>query len=188
MVGGLVMPAGRRAQRYETASLHDLQPCESAYRQGVETPGTALIRSFERHLRAANRAPRTIGNYLETLHQAEAYLTDHGSGLERATRQDLEAYLEAFLAHLLLTGRSGSTAATRYKWLRAFYRWLEDEEEIASPMARLKAPTVSEQPVSVLGADALRRLLATCDGRSFEDRRDTAILTFLLDTGLVGRS
>jgi len=42
---------------------------------------------------------------------------------------------------------------------------------------------VSEQPVAVLGADALRRLFATCDGRSFEDRRDTALLTFLLDTG-----
>jgi site-specific recombinase XerD len=145
----------------------------------MEMPGTTLIQSFERHLRAANRAPRTIGNYLETLHPGEAYLRRQGSGLERTTRQDLEAYL----AHLLTTGRSGSTAATRYKWLRSFYRWLEDEEEVPSPMARMRAPTVSEQPVPVLGADALRRLFATCDGRSFEDRRDTALLTFLLDTG-----
>jgi site-specific recombinase XerD len=101
----------------------------------METPGTALIGSFERHLRAANRAPRTIGNYLETLFQAETYLSSHGSGLERATRQDLEA----FLAHLLSTGRSGSTAATRYKWLRAFYKWLEDEEEIPKQRCSNKA-------------------------------------------------
>jgi site-specific recombinase XerD len=95
-----------------------LQHCELAYVAARERSGTALVRSFERHLRAANRAPRTVGNYLKTLLQAEAYLSSHGSSLERATRQDLEAYL----VHLLSTGRSGSTAATRYKWLRAFRR------------------------------------------------------------------
>jgi integrase/recombinase XerC len=31
--------------------------------------------------------------------------------------------------------------------------------------------------------DGLRRLLATCAGRSFEDRRDTALILLLVDVG-----
>lgn len=71
---------------------------------------------------------------------------------------------------------SPATASTRYKQLQALYRWLEDEEEIAvNPMARMKPPVVPE--------DALRRLLGACAGKSFEARRDTAMITFLIDTG-----
>jgi hypothetical protein len=33
---------------------------------------------------------------------------------------------------------------------------------------------VPEQPVPVVPEDGLRRLLATCAGKRFEDRRDTA--------------
>jgi integrase/recombinase XerC len=48
-------------------------------------------------------------------------------------------------------------------------------------MAKMSPPMV--RPVPVLGADELRRLLGTCAGRSFEDRRDLALMSFLLDTG-----
>jgi hypothetical protein len=40
-----------------------------------------LLRSFERHLRAANRSERTIASYLESLRQAEAFLAGRGKGL-----------------------------------------------------------------------------------------------------------
>jgi integrase/recombinase XerC len=50
-------------------------------------------------------------------------------------------------------------------------------------MARLKPPIVPDKPVPVVPEDALRRLLAACAGKSFEARRDTALITFLLDTG-----
>ena len=51
-------------------------------------------------------------------------------------------------------------------------------------MARMRPPAVPEQPVPVLTDDDLRALLATCAGRSFEGRRDTALLRMLLDTGV----
>ncbi len=35
----------------------------------------------------------------------------------------------------------------------------------------------------VIPDDTIRKLLATCSGRTFEDRRDTAILFVLIDTG-----
>jgi len=43
-------------------------------------------------------------------------------------------------------------------------------------MRRMKAPHVPEQPVAVLSEDELRKLLATCSGTTFEDRRDNAII------------
>ena len=48
---------------------------------------------------------------------------------------------------------------------------------------RLGVGEVPEQPVAVLTSDEQRLLLATCMGRSFEDRRDTAIFRVFIDTG-----
>jgi site-specific recombinase XerC len=138
-----------------------------------------LLRSFERHLRAANRSERTIASYLESLRQAEAFLAAHGKGLADARRADLEAFLGE-----LLTRRAAGTVATRYKVLRILYGWLEEEDEIAAnPMARVKPPIVPEQPVPVVPEDGLRRLLATCEGKSFEERRDRALILLLVDVG-----
>jgi hypothetical protein len=50
-------------------------------------------------------------------------------------------------------------------------------------MARMRPPIIPEQPVPIVPADGLRRLLAVCAGRGFEARRDTAIIMLLLDTG-----
>jgi hypothetical protein len=63
---------------------------------------------------------------------------------------------------------SANPAATRYKVLHVLYRWLEEEEELPNPMARMKPPIVPEQPVPIVPEDGLRRLLAACAGRGFE--------------------
>jgi site-specific recombinase XerD len=53
-----------------------------------------LLRSFERHLRAENRADQTVATYLIALRQAEAFLAAaRGTTLAEAGRADLEAYL-----------------------------------------------------------------------------------------------
>src|SRR6266545_1791849 len=139
-----------------------------------------LARSFERHLRAENKAERTIHAYLEALGQLAAHLqAAERDGLASARTEDIEEFLGA----LLVRCKPG-TAANRYRSLRVFYRWLEDEGEIrASPMAKLKPPAVPEQPVPVLDEMALHRLLDVCAGRDFESRRDTALILLLLDAG-----
>ena len=40
-----------------------------------------------------------------------------------------------------------------------------------------------EQPVPIVPEEGLQRLLAACAGKTFDARRDTAIVMFLLDTG-----
>ena len=138
-----------------------------------------LLRSFARHLRAENRSEHTIASYLDSLCQAEAFLAGRGRTLVDARREDLEAFLGE-----LLQRRAPETVATRYRRLRVLYRWLEEEDEItANPMAKMKPPIIPEQPVPVVPEDGLRRLLATCAGKSFEDRRDTALILLLVDVG-----
>jgi site-specific recombinase XerD len=140
-------------------------------------PGS-LLRSFERHLRAQNRSDRTVGNYLESARRVEVFLEGRGKRLEEATQADLEDFLGDILRR-----RSANTAATRYKVMRVLYRWLEEEEELPNPMARMKPPIIPERPIPIVPDDGLRRLLAACAGKGFEARRDTAIIMLLLDTG-----
>ena len=138
-----------------------------------------LADSFRRHLRSRNLSEHTIATYLEGVRQAEAFLRQRGKRLDEAGRKDLEAFLGELLGR-----RTPWTAATRYKGLRQFYKWLAEEGEVPQdPMARMRPPIVPEQPVLVVPEDAIRRLLAACDGKDFEDRRDRAIILLLLDTG-----
>ena len=112
----------------------------------------------------------------------EAFLVDR----DRPTSVDAigREQVEAFIADQL-TRWTPSTAATRYRSLQQFFRWLvEDGEITVSPMANMRPPSVPDVPVPVVGDDELRLLLAVCNGRSFNDRRDTAILRLFFDSGL----
>jgi site-specific recombinase XerD len=138
-----------------------------------------LPASFERHLRAEAKSARTVATYLEAAAQLAAFLEARGVDLAGAGRTDIEAFLAGLLARW-----KPATAANRYRALRVFYAWLEDEGEIpADPMRKMKPPAVPEQPAPVLTEELLRRLLATCAGKDFEARRDRALILLLLDTG-----
>jgi integrase/recombinase XerC len=48
----------------------------------------------------------------------------------------------------------------------------------------MNPPQIPDEPPPVLTDDELRRLLKSCEGQDFTDRRDAAILRLLLDTGV----
>ena len=144
---------------------------------GTDTLGW-LQRDWQRSLRARNRSPRTIQSYLESVRQLIAHAD--ASDLDDLDRRAVEEYL----IHLSET-RSAATAAVRYRSLQQWFKWLVEEGELeADPMARIPAPTVPEQPVALLTDEQLSALLATCTGRSFEERRDQAIIRLFIDTGM----
>ena len=78
--------------------------------------------------------------------------------------------------------------------MQKVFRWLEEAGEVPlSPMAKMRAPSVPEQPVGIFTDDELSRLLAVCMGSTFDNRRDMALIRMLLDTGmrvaeLIGRT
>ncbi len=137
-----------------------------------------LVRSFERSLRAERKSERTIQIYSEALEQLAAFLEPRDLSLAEAKASDIQDYIIGILQR-----RRPSTANNRFRALHRFYGWLEEEEEVPNPMRRLKPPSVPEEPVPVLDDAALRRLFETCQGRGFDERRDTAILCLFLDAG-----
>lgn len=139
--------------------------------------------SFRRHLRATNKAPRTVQTYLDALSRFEQFLAS--TGMPRDVRAIRREHIESWLVALQDLGRSPASVANRYRSLQQFFRWLADEGEIAeSPMARMRPPAVPLQPPPVLTDAELRALLKACEGTSFEDRRDMAIIRLLMDTGM----
>ena len=137
--------------------------------------------SFARHLRAGNKAPKTITAYRGAVDLLDSFLAAEGRSAEPAdiTRKDVEE----FIAHLLETGKPASAAA-RYRALRVFFAWAVDEDEITeSPMLKMKPPIIPESPPAVLNKAQLKALLAVCSGKDYFSRRDCAILSILIDTG-----
>jgi site-specific recombinase XerD len=141
-----------------------------------------LLPDWGRHLRALNRTPGTINSYLACGRDLAAFLTAKGmpTVVGAISREHIEAFLGDMLERL-----SAATAAKNYRSLQQLFKWLLDDGEIPrSPMERMKAPTVPEQPVAILTDDELRRLLDACKGTDFEARRDTAVLRLLIETGV----
>ena len=142
----------------------------------------SYLRLYERHLRAANRADATIYKYLLAARQLIGFLTDAGMPTQASSVH--REHVEAFMEHSL-TEAKASTAATRYQALRVFFNFLVDEGEITeSPTAKMRPPIVPEERTAVLDDTALKALLATCNARTFDDRRDEAILLLFIDTGM----
>ncbi len=141
-----------------------------------------LLPDWRTHLRARNIAPSTIDSYSRVGANLLAYLVE--TGMPTAAGAISREHLEAFLAEL--TDRvSPATVAKHYRSMQQLFRWLVEDGEIAdSPMARMRPPQVPEQPVDVFTDDELRRLLKACQGHTFENRRDTALLRMLIDTGM----
>jgi site-specific recombinase XerD len=141
-----------------------------------------LLTSWRRHLAAENKSPKTLETYTEAMTLFGRYLVEHGMPSDPATisREHIEEFITYLLGHY-----KPATAANRYRALGTFFRWLVEEGEIAvSPMAKMRPPTVPEEPPAVLTEAQLTRLLRTCDGTEYPDRRDLAIILLLLDTGM----
>lgn len=48
----------------------------------------------------------------------------------------------------------------------------------------MKPPAVPETPVAILAEDQQRKLVAACEGKAWEDRRDMAVIRLFIDTGM----
>lgn len=142
----------------------------------------ALLPDWNVHLRAMGRSPATIHSYLTVGRAFIDYLTDKGMPTRASSiaREHVEAYLADLQDRV-----APATCAKHYRSLQQLFRWLDEDGEIpVSPMAKMKAPSVPEQPVDVLTVAQLDALIATCAGNTFENRRDLAIIRMFLDTGM----
>jgi integrase/recombinase XerD len=74
-----------------------------------------------------------------------------------------------------------------YRSIRAFFYWVEKEEMMLvdwkNPIKKVDAPKVPAKIIEPVPLEDVDLLLATCKGNSLFDKRDKAIMLFLLDTG-----
>lgn len=142
----------------------------------------ALRPSFRRFLDATNKSPRTIETYMDSLDGFLRFLAERG--MPQAVGAVRREHIEAWVADILQRNKP-ATASVRYRGLQAFWKWAQEEGEAReSPMRNMKPPIMPETPVRVIDADGLTRLLRACDGKDWQDRRDMAMLTLMVDTGL----
>jgi site-specific recombinase XerD len=146
----------------------------------VSSPDLAeLLPSWELHLRAERKSPATVKAYGDGV---RAYLrhcetTGAPTVLDRRT-------LSAFVDQLLTNGAQPSTARSRQLGVRRFAAWLAEEGEVdADPFLGVKAPKLDEKVIEPLTDDELRLLLKACAGTDLRDRRDSALIRFMLETG-----
>lgn len=148
---------------------------------GVSPTIRELVSSWELHLKAERKAPKTIITYTQAADQLADFLD--AAGMPTEVDAIHREHVEAFIVSLIDT-RSAATALNRYASLRQYFKWLDEEGEIPeSPMARMKPPKLDEVEVPVVPDADLRKLIDVCKGSSLGARRDLALILMLLDTG-----
>jgi site-specific recombinase XerD len=140
-----------------------------------------LWASFERSLKAENVRPNTVTTYAEGGRAFRAFLIANGHSTDPA-RID-KPMVQEWLISLQESGRSPATVRNRFQAVARFYRFLIDEGEVeTSPMP--KPPRVPEKERAVITEDEIAAILKTCAGKTFEQRRDNALLMLAIDSGL----
>ena len=142
----------------------------------------AEINSFALRLAAEGKAAKTIRTYTEAVQwfAATGLLGQAGRGnWERVTSRDIQRWMA-----WLLDRYNAAYASNQYRALQQFFKWLAAEDELPDPMAGLAPPRVPAGLVPVFTSEELARLERACAGRSFAQRRDTAIIAVLTATGI----
>ncbi|QOR69141.1 tyrosine-type recombinase/integrase [Ruania alkalisoli] len=139
----------------------------------------ALVDSWELSLRAQRKSPETVKTYRTGVEQYLDFCREH----DRPLIID-KSNVNAFTAHLLDAGREATTVRSRQLGVRRFSEWLADEDEIPTdPLTGIKSPKLDDKVVHPLTDDQLRDLLKACAGRELRERRDTALIRFMVETG-----
>ena len=140
----------------------------------------AEISSFALRLAAEGKAAKTIRTYTEAVQWfAAARLQADRASWEQVTSRDIQQWMAWLLGRY-----SAAYASNQYRALQQFFKWLAAEDQLPDPMAGLAPPRVPAKLVPVFTSEELNQLERACAGRSFTQRRDTAIIAVLTATGI----
>jgi integrase/recombinase XerC len=143
---------------------------------------SGLNGSFRRTLRTEDESERSVKSYTEAVRLFTDFLAQRGHPLtvEAITRDDVRA----FVADQLERWRP-LTALNRYRGPPGVLQVGDGRGRAGrQPDGRHEPAPHPGRAAPVLTDEELRRLLKSCEGRDFTDRRDAAILRLFLDTGV----
>lgn len=156
----------------------------------ITGPWEAMARSWQRSLRSRNLSERTQLVYAQATRQFGEFIAEYEpeTGEDKPTPTTLDEIHREHLEHHitgLLKRTSASNAHQHFRSLKTFFNWLVNEEELdRSPMRTMKPPTLPEIEVPVVSEGDMKKLFKVCSGKTYADRRDTALLLVFLDTGV----
>ncbi len=130
----------------------------------------------------ANRSPNTVRAYRAELRKLAGFLAGRGHSLrmEDLGHEDLRAYQR----HLANTLKSPASRARALVAVRSWLRWLAREELVGKDLSNgITLPRLPERLPKPIDADELVRLLAALPRETVLEKRDRALVHFLISTG-----
>lgn len=130
----------------------------------------------------ANRSPNTVRAYASELRRLGGFLAERGHTLhmDELRHEDLRA----FQRHLALTLKGPASRARALVAVRSWLRWLARENLIQRDLSNgITLPRVEQRLPKPIPAEELGKLLADLPSDSLLEKRDRALVHFLISTG-----
>ena len=130
----------------------------------------------------ANRSPNTVRAYSHEIRRLAGFLAAAGHSLqmEELRRDDLRAYQR----HLAGRLKSPASRARALVAIRSWLRWLAREELVSRDLSNgITLPKMTERLPKPIEPEELSRLLAALPGETPLQKRDRALVHFLISTG-----
>lgn len=139
-----------------------------------------LLQRFVWMLQGQNRSQHTIKAYANDVRQFAGWLSAQQPPIT-SPLQVSRSHIDAYLGHLAKAQLTGVTRARKLVALRTFFRHLEASGDLTtSPINGVQSPRKERKVPVYLTKDEYSKLLALAGA----NRRDFAILTLLLQTGI----
>jgi integrase len=139
-----------------------------------------LLPSWLVALKAANRSPKTIRQYEDGVRLFLAWCETTGTTPELS-----KPVVGAFISSIFDAGQSANTARARQLALKRFSAWCVAEHELgADALIGMPQPRLDTKITDPLTELELRDLIKACQGNTFRDRRDEAIVRLMAETGI----
>lgn len=146
-------------------------------------PLADLLPSFVFSLEQRQLSGRTIEVYERTGRQLTIWLADNKlpADCDGISAEHVRAFLAAEVERT-----SAVSAHQHYRNLKVIFKWLirEDERKEPDPMLKVDEPKVTTKVKGVIAERQLATLLRGCEGNTFEQRRDMAIIRIFIDSGV----
>ena len=130
----------------------------------------------------ANRSPNTVRAYESEIRRLLGFLTTNGHALdvEHLRHEDLRA----FQRHLAGRLKSPASRARALVAIRSWLRWIAREGLIERDLSNgITLPKLEQRLPKPIDPDELTRLLAALPRETLQEKRDRALVQFLVSTG-----
>jgi site-specific recombinase XerD len=130
----------------------------------------------------ANRSPNTVRAYSSELGKLISFLAanDHSLVLDEVRHDDLRAYQR----HLAERLKSPASRARALVAIRSWLRWLAKEGLIERDLSNgITLPKLEQRLPKPIDPDELARLLSALPSGTTAEKRDRALVQFLISTG-----